>query len=276
MSFRKIHSVDLRFFCDDASGEYGLAHSNAIYCNTPFNAFWGGAQIFHDVFEHWHEEKSKYFRGQYAFNVGGEMAAMGAMWYYYETLGVYNRPLSNNGYTPFEESMRTTTEDMIEESVEYGYTYFGSALESGVPTQKPVNNGTLEYQINTMFENSKGWTFKGDSDDKERAKEYKKSISFRKIADLHRWGYRAAEKLIPDTQNNLNALVEFIEFFDVWCKNNSAEELRYYYSGMRVDVFKSGKDIKYKCTLISSGEHKDVKLTGTYTVEDHLYFEYND
>lgn len=100
--------VSLKFFCDDASGEYGLAHDNSIQNDTPFNAFWGGIGIFHDVFEHWFEGKHKYFKDEYAFNVGGEMTAMGAAMYYYYILGIRERDFNSNHINFDQKAINST------------------------------------------------------------------------------------------------------------------------------------------------------------------------
>ena len=153
-----VNKIDLKFFDDDATGEWGLAHATTYNDNNAFNAFWNGMGIFHDVFEHWFENEHKYFMGDNAMNVGGEMAAMGAMWYYYAELGVHNRMNERSFHSP-SDSMRMTTESMIQESIQCGYNQFGNTLECGVPYQKPVESGELEYQIQKFADNVKEFNF---------------------------------------------------------------------------------------------------------------------
>lgn len=120
------HTVTLKLFQDDATGEYGFAHKNTIGADCSFNAFFTGVGIFHDVFEHWFEYEHKYFKGNYAMNVAGEMAANGACWYLYDTLGLHGyRELSKNSMFNFSENIRHNTESLIIESVKYGYCNFG-------------------------------------------------------------------------------------------------------------------------------------------------------
>src|SRR4051794_4205956 len=98
---RLIHEVDLRFFQDDATGEHGVSHVDTYNdSENPFNAGWGKVMIFHDVFEHWFEKRHKYFKGDYAMNIAGEMVAMGAMWYFFNELGIDNRLDNRSMYSP--------------------------------------------------------------------------------------------------------------------------------------------------------------------------------
>lgn len=267
---RLIKKVELVFFCDDATGDYGLAHKDTYdntYSGTAFNAFWNGTGIFHDVFEHSHEYSNKYFRGDYAMNVGGEMAAMGAMWYYINTLGVWNRLQSRNYRYSNAELMRLTTQDMIQESIEYGNSQYGSTLESNVPKQRPTNDCDLEDQISQYWHKVKG--FSPDTNyeqEREYGIEYKKSVTFRKIADLHRYGYRMAAKMVPDTLENRNTLCDFYSFFEEFCANNDAKELATFFNGMEVKLYKDSEgNITWKAVLIGNGETPNYTLQRGYT-----------
>lgn len=270
-----IKTVKLKFFLDDASGEWGLTHEDTIDPNNSFNAFWNGIGIFHDVFEHSHEY-TKYFRGDYAMNIGGEMAAMGAMWYYFEVLGMYNR-LDTNGYSFRSpgESMRETTLSLVKESVYYGYCNYGSTLESNVPKQRPVDNSELEYQIAEFWRDIKDSHYKDSKENEqemESANEYKQSVSFRKIADLHRYGFRMAARLIPDTDHNRNILTEFMEYWDNLCKDNKAEEMAQMFRGLTIKLYKDGDEISWKGIFHSADtyEIKDV------TVRPNMKFDKYD
>lgn len=247
---KKVHSVKLEFFEDENTGEWGLSHPNSIRCATPFNAFFTGIGIFHDVLEHWFEDKHKYFLGRNSFNVGGEMAAMGAMWYYFETLGVSNRLNYSSFYTP-QDNTRATTENMIQEAIEYDYIQYGDTLESGVPHQKPTENSELEYIISKMWGNVKKMNPGIHSEDnKESAIAYKKSVTHRKIADLHRWGYRMAERLVPENYHNSNELYSFLEYLNEFTKNHDAEELSRFCNYMQVDIYKHRGEISIKVKLL--------------------------
>lgn len=254
---RLVKTVELVFFNDDANGEWGLTHKETL--KEGFNAFWGKIGIFHDVWEHNHEYTDKRFRGDAAMNIGGEMAAMGKMWYYQDELGLRpTRNLSENSrYSP-GENMRQTTQMEIEEAIKSGWCQFGSTLESNIPKQKPVDNGELEYQIEKMWADIKGYRYdsrngyEGDEHEKEYSQEYKRSCSFRKIADLHRWGYRQGEKLVPNTYENRRVLWEFLEFWEQFCKHNTGEELQSWAKGITFYLYKKGRDISWRAKLISS------------------------
>lgn len=252
MRKRLIQKVELVFFQDDANGEYGVTHKETL--KEGFNAFWGAIGIFHDVWEHNHEYTNKYFMGDNAMNIGGEMAAMGKMWYYQDELGLGDaRNLnSQSRYSP-GENMRLTTQMEIEETIKYGYTKFGSTLESKVPRQNPVDNGELEYQIEKMWKDIKGYSYQDKyEDEKEYSNQYKKSCSLRKIADLHRWGYRQGEKMVPNTYSNRQMMWEFMEFWKEFCKHNPAEELQTWAKGITFYLYKQGEDVSWKAKVISN------------------------
>lgn len=275
---RLIKTVDLVFFRDDANGEYGLTHKETFDNNygNGFNAFWGGMGIFHDVFEHAHEHTNKYFRGDYAMNIGGEMAAMGAMFYYMETLGMHNR-IENMGWNwrGTADAMKRTTLDEIHEAISSGWCNYGYTLESNVPRQKPVYVGDFEYEIESFAKEVKAFPVDGHGEqEKEFGEQYKKSVTFRKIADLHRYGYRMAEKLVPDNWDNRAMLENFIAFWNNFCKRNSAEDMQQTFSGLTVKLYKDENGfISWKAILKSSSpsEIMDVVIT-----EKTTYFSIED
>lgn len=278
---RLIKTVDLVFFQDDATGDYGLAHKETFDNNygSGFNAFWGGMGIFHDVFEHAHEYTNKYFRGDYAMNIGGEMTAMGAMWYYIDQLGMHNR--LRQGYSIYSpgESMRETTQSLIEEAISEGYANFGATLESNVPKQRPTENNELEYQIEEYWKKVKKMRVRTEYEqERETAIEYKKSVSFRKIADLHRYGFRMAEKLVPDTYENRQTLESFFDFFEDFCKNNPAETMQNHFKGMTVKLYKDSEGtISWKAILINKERNaKDLTLSHTHNIEEEIYQLYEE
>lgn len=263
---RLIKTVDLRFFKDSANGETGLTHYNTQDDNygTSFNAFWNGIGLFHDVFEHSHEYTNKYFTGDYAMNVGGEMTAMGAMWYYFETLNVNNR-MSWSSYVPPSESMKRTTLDMVHEAIEDGYTQYGNVLMCNVPKQRPVDSGELEYQIEDYWKKVKELHTRSEYEqERESGIAYKNSVSFRKIADLHRYGYRMAERLVPNKWDNAKVLEDFIDQWDTFCKANNAEELANQCQGLTVKLYKDENGIiSWKVTFnaINHFEFNDLTLS---------------
>jgi hypothetical protein len=276
------HVVKLEFFQDDATGDYGVAHVDT-YCDhstNGFNAFWNGIGIFHDVFEHWFEKRHKYFYGDNAMNIGGEMVAMGGMWYYINELGIGSiRRLNPHSMYSDSDQMRLTTEGEIEETIRYGYTQFGSTLECAVPYQKPIDDGELEYQCEKMWGNiQKMRPESEDKDDKERGREYKKSVTLGKIQNLHRYGFRLAEKLVPNNWENRDTCENFIKFWNDVTKNNNAESLSNYFKGITVTVTKRQGKIKWSATFIGKDGIKDivVKENSGHWIEDMIMEQYMD
>jgi len=267
-----IHTVELSFFEDDATGEFGLAHTKTHNENSPFNAFWNGIGIFHDVFEHWFELEHEYFLGDNGMNVGGEMAAMGAAYYYYDVLNVHNR--YENGYRTFADVMRQTTESEVMEAIQCGYTNFGNTLNCGVPRQRPLDNGELEYQIEMLYNNVKNLSYDRQSYvskiEENASKNYKKSVTLGKIANLHRWGYRMAENLIPDNRHNQIMCGEFIDFFNNFCKSNSAEDLTSLADTLTIQLFKDGEEITWSA-FITTKENQKIEVTTASYIVDELY-----
>jgi len=234
---RLIKKVELVFFNDDANGMWGLAHKSTHDDNSAFNAFWNGTGIFHDVFEHSHEKEHKYFQGDYAMNVGGEMAAMGSMFYYIDELGISNR-LRNN-YHGNGVVMRESTLSDVQEAISSGYCNYGYTLESNVPKQRPIDNGEFEYQLGEYYNQVKKFEVSDNSEQEtEFSKGYKESVTFRKIADLHRYGYRMAERLVPNKYDNRTTLSTFIAFWNDFTQKNEAETLQNDFDGLTFYLYK--------------------------------------
>ncbi len=246
----KILDIDLVVFEDYATGDYGLCPKGSE--EKGFNAFWNGIGIFHDVFEHWFEDKHKYFSGEHAFNVCGEMCAMGAAFYYYNMIGS-SRAL--NPYGDFNDAIMRTTIDMVHEAVSYGYCDFGAELKTKIPNQKRIEEFGIEYYLDKYIKKAK--KFEVGTEDYERGERFKNSVSFSSIANPHRYGYRMAEKLVPNTQNNFNTLSGFIKFFNDFCKGNTAEEFSWEHSGINVKVFREQKEIRIKAYAIKHEEGKE-------------------
>lgn len=276
---RLVKKVELVFFQDDGNGEYGLAHKETFDQSngSGFNAFWGGIGIFHDVFEHSHEHTNKYFRGDYAMNIGGEMTAMGAMMYYIDEMRIANR-LRQNYFAMTNSNgtiMRESTLSEVHEAISSAYCNYGNELLCKVPYQKPVENSELEYQIEQYYSKVKELPVNDDSEEeKEFSRNYKKSVTFAKIANLHRYGYRMAKKLVGKCWDNRAQLYGFIEFWDNFCKQNKAQDLQNYFRGLTVYLYKDETGfITWKATFESSSptEIKDVTVT-----EETRYFDLED
>ena len=274
---RLIKTIDLVFFQDDATGDYGLAHKNTFDDNNAFNAFWNGIGMFHDIFEHSHEKENKYFKGDYAMNVGGEMAAMGSMYYYLEAMGVRNRILNQNMYfRGTGESMKESTLSEVHEAISSGYCRYGYSLESNVPDQRPIEDGEFEYQLKDYSDKVKALPVTStDEQEREFGKQYKQSVTFRKIANLHRYGYRMAERLVPNNWDNRAMLSTFIEFWNEFTKNNPAEEMQRNFKGLTIKLYKDENGfVSWKGVFESSSpsEIEDAVITEKtkyFSIEDH-------
>lgn len=281
---RLVKTVELSFFNDEANGEWGLCHKDTQDVDNGFNAFWNGTGIFHDVFEHSHEHQNKYFRGDYAMNMGGELAAMGSMMYYIETLEVHNRLTRNAFFRGNAEVMKESTLGDIKDAIYSGYCRYGYTLESNVPKQKPVECGELEYSIKEYYNEVKNYPVEcTDEREREFALNYKQSVTFRKIADLHRYGYRMAEKLVADNWDNRTTLVDFINVWNEFCKNHSAEEMKNMFDGITFKLYKENDRITWKAILHTADRFyiaHDVTLTadniGHFSPEDHFYMEHEN
>jgi hypothetical protein len=119
-----------------------------------------------------------------------------------------------------------------------------------------------------------------DKYDKENAIEYKKSVTFRKIADLHRYGFRMAEKFVKRNIDNCYTLYAFINLWDKFCKDNHAGELNNYYKGITFKIYKDKGKISWSAILEPlyglGNEIKRVKLNenniGSFSFEDDCFF----
>ena len=276
---RKINEVVLKFFQDDANGEYGLTHKNTIDPDNGFNAFWDGKGIFHDVFEHWHEYSHKYFRGEYAMNIGGEMTAMGAMWYYLDELGVGDARLSHGFYSR-GDNMRYTTENMIQEAIENCNSQFGSVLMSAIPKQKNSFNPELEDQIDLFWQNVKKFKIpeskQGANWNNEReiqhAIDYKKSVTKAKIAYLHRYGFKMARKMIPNCNENCQTLRDFISFWNDFTKRNNSEEMSGFVTEIKFKIYRENGIISWKAFAVldpySGAKRKEIEIHKLFSLDD--------
>jgi len=236
-------------FCDDVSGEYGLSHDNAIDINTPFNAFWNGQGIFHDVFEHYFEEENKYFMGDAAFNVGGEVAAMGHLAYYVNGLGIGSvRSLrAKYGYIN-KEDIISGTHNEIQEACSYGYTNYGNTLICKVPYQRSFNSYSLEGLISEHIYKLKELRVKtNESDEKGYAREYRKTVTPSKLTRLYRWGYKQAERLVPNSHQNADCCENFIKYWNKFCKEYEPKYIDNQFDKVVFSINKNKELIEWNC-----------------------------
>jgi hypothetical protein len=249
MKLRKklLRTVKLRFFEDSANGEWGVTHEETQQCkhggDDGFNAFWDGRGLFHDVFEHAHEYTNEFFRGTCAMNIGGEIAAMGSLWYFYSQLGMSRRldnPFFGYQTMPADENTLRSTLDMMQEAIQEGYCNYGSTLESCVPNLPECDDSTIEWLAEEHFNRIQALEPKGhDSDDKERGTEYKNSVTLEKLQNLYRYGYKMAEDLFPGGKyRNGGILSDFMEFWTEFCKKNRAENIAQLYRSLTFKIYR--------------------------------------
>lgn len=258
-----IRKVRLKFFQNDDSDIWGVSHADTIEDNednTAFDPFWDGEGLFHDVFEHAHEG-SEFFRGEYKQNVGGEMAAMGFLFYFCEDLGVNRFPRRGFWSTHTDVAINTTW-GYVQEGMEYGYARGGNQLRSNVPRQEAEEYFTedLDYLVELYWKKVKASTRRPE-DRAERiyANAYRRSVTKRKILDLHRWGYYEARRLFPRNHENAGTLTEFIRFWNTFCKENKAEEMAEVFSGIDFYLYRTGDFVTWMSTLVAH-DHRRVTV----------------
>jgi hypothetical protein len=265
------HTVDLVFFQDDASGEWGVTHRETYDhpSGDSFNAFWDGRGLFHDVFEHSQERKHPYFTDEAArMNVGGEMWAMGALSYYLWGLNVTDRLGNRGSIYSNDQQVMEVTKSLVYEAMKEGYSNFGSELVSRVPHQKPVDNYSFESMLNEYDYCLKQDKAKARRDriagrsrthyeksQEEYGRDYAKSVNMSKIRNLHRGGWYWAQDLVPDDIHNRTVMEDFISFWEKFCQANKAEELSRYYKYLTIEIFHEEKAdrktaVSWRATLV--------------------------
>lgn len=192
------YEVSLRLHQDDASGEWGLCHANAV---GTFNAFWGADGIFHDVFEHYYEDVHPYFKGQNAFQIFGEAAASGHG-IAYNDIGINNFMYRSS--KPIRDFI-ADTKQVLEDWVHGHQDYPEYALDSYcLPKQPNVFHASLQYWLNNYHD----WINDRITDELPNAS----LIPMDKIENCYRWGYKRAMKIVGDDRSHAyNVLYSFLE-----------------------------------------------------------------
>jgi hypothetical protein len=274
-----LRKVDLRFFQDEANGEWGVTHKETCPGNghgEEFNAFWDGIGIFHDVFEHAHEFTDKYFKAYpYVLTTAGEMVAMGAAIYYRNRLLVSNRERGGPSFYTFTQSCRNETLDRQVETIHGDGGQYSGPLESCVPAQEDTEDGELEWAAETHWQKILEAkqevgkrVYQQDPDEIARAQEFADSVTAEKITNLYRYGYHMAEKLMGEGLHNHNAAHYFIEFWNDFCKRNTAEKMAAHYKGIVFRLYRDENgELSWTATFIpqhvSSYERaKEFKVKG--------------
>lgn len=265
--------VTLKLFEDDAGSGWGLAHSNAINRDEQFNSFWNGVGIFHDVFEHYFEDESKHFRGQYAFNIAGEVAAMGHLSYYRFNIGLgKERARFNDRYLDEQDIIRSTHGDICEAAID-GYLKFGNEFLCSLPKQPDTKDYTIEGMIDEhiyKLSELKRESVTKNKEEKAFALAFRKTITPEKLRRLYRWGYYQAEKIAPFQKRSDNCIVltEFINYWDKFTKLYEASYLQLHFDLFRFEVGLQNDIVTWDCNIRDVNSHEWIKLEA---MEDHMY-----
>jgi hypothetical protein len=266
-----VREVELVFFQENRNGEWGVAPGPTVGPAGNFNAVWDGGYIFHDVFEHAHEG-SEYFSGINMMNIGGEMAASGALYYFTEDLGV-RRFTGVEQHVRAADALEQNSLDLIEEACVDGIVPsrpgsvtgdYERSLESGVPAQPPLSDATeLDAVLDRYWSKVTGFRCRAVTlPEQEFAHAYRASVTRQKINDLHRWGWREARRLVPKSQWNRAKLDSFISFWSEFCVLNPAGRVAARSRSLTFKVFRRGLDVEWACDL----EHHDGSKTPVYPV----------
>ena len=287
MKIKLLRRVKTDFFCDDATGSYGIAHSNTIQAKDGkdgFNAFWDGRGFHHECMEHAHEHSAP-FTGDAAMNIGGEIAAMGAMFYFIDALYVTKR-LFNSFRSPSAITIDGTI-GLIQEAIEDGHMPFGDTLVSNVGEIKEKEEGEfseIDLISEDYFRQVKGFKPDYRGDEKYAADEimlrerFRASVTLEKIKNLHRWGYRSAQEFAPINYENGHILNEFISFWDKFTKENDAEKLANYFRGITFYFFqKENGSIFWRAVLRGGIDVKSIVLNqgSRFHLEDCIFYGEN-
>ena len=243
----------------DDFGGYGFLPKGSE--EKGFSCFYGGIGLFHDVFEHFFEDKHKYFKEDFAFNVGGEMTAMGMAMYYYYSLGIHNRPIPNTYWAGnFSDAVMRTTFNEIQEAVSYGYTNFGDELLCNVPYQRESCYNTESMLSEYMYKLKDLEVRTEYEQEKDAALLYKKSVKLWKIQRLHRFGFHWASRLIPNNYENRHKLVSFIKYWDDFSKHIESKDLVNSVYEAKIKLNKLRGVINWYCDLFTH-EGQKIRVT---------------
>ena len=202
-----LRKVEFDLEQDEVSGIWGLMPRD---CKAgEFNAFTDGIGIFHDIFEHYFEEKYPRFSGASSYSTLGEVAALGHA-LAFKDLGVNSRETKRSIYT-LEDSLMFDIEELCRQTAEDSTVYKG--------TDVPFSYYSLS-KVDHLFE---GWYILEQLDvlklrlkemfpDKS-AKEFKDILNVSKAKQAFIWGYVQVAKFY-----NADHSYDLSEFITEWMK----------------------------------------------------------
>jgi hypothetical protein len=245
------------------SGKYitGLRPTWIADSGADFDPVWAGDSIFHDVFEESHGEP--YFEGALAFNLGAEMAAMGALYYYQQDLGIQR---FRGQYADVEAATAVigNTRDLLLNAWTDGMqavmprsicSESGLLLRSEVPDQQPVDPPSLlDAVVEAYWTGVEAYTRSAQVPPaSELVERFRESVTKERIFNLHRWGWHEAKRKVPLLPVNRDACNHFIDFWTHFCQTHSAEELQLKYRGILFNVEHEGGPIRVDAKWIDMG-----------------------
>ncbi len=215
-----VRKIEFVFGQDEATGQWGALPKQ--YIESEFNYFWNHQGLFHDIIEHSHEEFHKYFRGEFAYNVGGELFAMGICYSVYNNFVPHDRPFDSNRC--FNESIKAECIGLLYD-VDDGSSQFGDEILCNIPYQKPTEH-YFEYMIYELT---------------EKYPKYKKEV-YR----LLRAGFRYGERTYKRTWESEQNLHKLFDILKKLTKQN-VEGLMAMYSGFEIKI---NNQFKFKLKMI--------------------------
>jgi len=216
------YEVILKLHEDDATGIYGLCHSNTV---GKFNTFWGVDGVFHDVFEHYFEGIHPYFLNKAECTLWGEMAASGHA-IAYRNIGIdsfqYRKGFRGRNFIAdtqgyLEEAIfvckqEQTLEPYMEYSVDKNFCK--------VPYQNDPDDSELNHWINEYFY----YIDKERDSENSLISKFAKKVSKSCIKKCYYWGFKKAVRIIgSDRNNSYNVLQKFLETWNTICKTDPKE-----------------------------------------------------
>lgn len=254
--FERVVRLRLQAKCGEQAA--GLFPDGAVRPGASFDPVWNGEAIFHDVFEHWHEGIG-FFKGPNALNLGGEMVASGALYYFQANLGV-ERFCGDNAGVVAETAVFRNTRDLLIEAWTHGMKAcrppsicpkYGLILRSGVPPQHPTPpssnlEGVLAAYWSGVEDHAKTVSLHAVP---RSAQVFRDSVTSARVNDLHRWGWHEASRSVPSVDGNGDRLTAFIRFWNRFCTTYAAEDLVNKYCAVSFHIYHDNGPVTIDATF---------------------------
>lgn len=201
---------------NDNNKKWGLVQKET---KGKFHAHWDEITFFHDAFTHYFETIYP-FNDKYAFNIAGEIAALGHAAYFIDA-GIF----PNRGP-------------------------IGMAVLGLLDLSKEANKfgGNIITQIK-----DENLNWKGDKQILDYLLKNEEEL-FPKLKTLLTWGYNKARKFITNNNYNKTILRNFIDQFKFFINYNEPEKLAQYCEGIDIEIT-GGEKVSWKARLIKNREN---------------------